>query len=119
VNFVAGACLSNFLVCGDYFIVDNAAVHHGEESEEVLNIILEQYGVHLRYLPAYSPELNPCELVFSKMKGFLRRLSMHPAPLYLKAVLASAHVTREDMEGWYKHCIHPKQILPELDYPEE
>jgi len=63
VDFVLNCCLDGALVAGDYLILDNAPVHHGEESAAFLMDILEYFSVKLVYLPAYSPELNPCELV--------------------------------------------------------
>jgi len=44
-------------------IIDNATVHRGDYSFPVLQDLLEAHGVHLIFLPKYSPELNPCELV--------------------------------------------------------
>jgi len=72
LEFVHSCCKQGFLVTGDYLIVDNASVHSGLDSFELLQDILNVYGITLIKLPVYSPELNPCELVFSKMKRFIR-----------------------------------------------
>jgi len=82
------------LVAGDYLVLDNARVHHAKEANKFLVPLLDLAGVRLIFLPAYrfsfqfislpgqspnhhphllfSPELNPCELVF----GFVKN-SMH------------------------------------------
>jgi transposase len=50
-------------------VLDNAKIHH---SEEILKLV-DQFGILLEYLPPYSPNLNPIEEAFSKIKHFLRR----------------------------------------------
>ncbi|VDC07111.1 unnamed protein product [Peniophora sp. CBMAI 1063] len=50
-------------------VMDNAKIHHGEEMQE----LVDRFGVRIEYLPAYSPDLNPIEEAFSKIKHFLRR----------------------------------------------
>ncbi|KAJ3542004.1 hypothetical protein NMY22_g3671 [Coprinellus aureogranulatus] len=50
-------------------VMDNARIHHGPEIKE----LLAEHGVLLEYLPPYSPDLNPIEEAFSKVKAFIRR----------------------------------------------
>lgn len=52
--------------------MDNASVHTGEIAQAALTEFLEATGVTLVLLPTYSPELNPCEFVFSQIKHFVR-----------------------------------------------
>ncbi|KII61706.1 hypothetical protein RF11_09366 [Thelohanellus kitauei] len=53
---------------GDYTVVmDNAPIHHGNKT------FYDTYHYRVRYLPPYSPFLNPCEEVFSQMKNSVRR----------------------------------------------
>lgn len=112
-DFVFYCCIEGHLLPGDYLIVDNAAVHCGHESSGTLEEILETWGVRLIFLPAYSPELNPCELVFSLMKTYLRN---HRGRLHIRdeTLAALEVVTKEHLRAWYHHCIYPKVILPEL-----
>jgi transposase len=49
--------------------MDNFTAHKGERVKE----LIEQRGCELLYLPAYSPDLNPIEEAFAKIKGFLRK----------------------------------------------
>jgi len=60
------------LVAGDTFVVDNASIHFGSSSWETLLLLCNSNQVHLCFLPKYSPELSPVELVFSYLKGFIR-----------------------------------------------
>jgi transposase len=53
---------------GDVVVLDNLAAH---KQPEVRNAI-EAAGAQLRFLPPYSPDFNPIELAFAKLKAFLR-----------------------------------------------
>jgi transposase len=53
---------------GDVVVLDNLAAHKQPE----VRIAIEQAGAHLRFLPPYSPDFNPIELAFAKLKAFLR-----------------------------------------------
>ena len=44
---------------------DNAAVHTAANIQDFLLRVVEEWGVEIKFLPTYSPELNPCELVFA------------------------------------------------------
>lgn len=53
---------------GDVVVLDNLAVHKQPE----VRTAIEQAGALVRFLPPYSPDLNPIELAFAKLKAFLR-----------------------------------------------
>ena len=53
---------------GDVVVLDNLAVHKQLE----VRAAIEQAGAQLRFLPPYSPDLNPIEMAFAKLKAFLR-----------------------------------------------
>ena len=59
---------------GDLVILDNLTVHH----DAAIRIVIEQTGATLRFLPPYSPDFNPIELCFAKLKAVLR--TARPAP---------------------------------------
>jgi hypothetical protein len=67
LEFILDCCLDGDLTAGDYLILDNAPVHTGCGSQ-ILKCVFDFFGVNLVFIPAYSPELNPCELVFSVVK---------------------------------------------------
>jgi transposase len=54
---------------GDIVVMDNLSSHKGPKVRE----LIEAAGAQLRYLPPYSPDLNPIEMAFSKLKALLRR----------------------------------------------
>ena len=56
------------LRAGDVVVLDNLAVHKHPE----VRAAIEQTGALLRFLPPYSPDFNPIELAFAKLKAFLR-----------------------------------------------
>ena len=53
---------------GDVVVLDNLAVHKQPE----VRLAIEQAGAHLRFLPPYSPDFNPIEMAFAKLKAFFR-----------------------------------------------
>jgi transposase len=54
---------------GDIVVMDNLSAHKGED----VGIAIQAAGAELRYLPPYSPDLNPIEQAFSKLKAHLRK----------------------------------------------
>ena len=54
---------------GDIVILDNLGSHKGKAVRKAIRAV----GAHLMFLPKYSPDLNPIEQVFAKLKGFLRK----------------------------------------------
>jgi len=54
---------------GDIVAMDNLSAHKGEDIRQAI----EDAGAQLRYLPPYSPDLNPIEQAFSKLKAHLRK----------------------------------------------
>jgi len=114
LDFVIDCCLVGKLVAGDYLILDNAAIHGSMATWNMLQLVLQVFGVNLRFLPAYSPELNPCELVFAKVKRCIRGQRRYGSYIFRETIKAVATVTARDMFGWYKHCIFPTNVLPDL-----
>jgi transposase len=67
--------LTPTLRAGQVVAMDNLAVHKSAQARE----LVEAQGRELLFLPPYSPDLNPIEEAFSKMKGLLRRIGPAPA----------------------------------------
>ena len=63
-------------------IMDNLSAHKGERIRE----LIELRGCELVYLPPYSPDLNPIEEAFSKMKGLLRKAQARSREALLEAI---------------------------------
>ena len=53
---------------GDVVVLDNLVIH----KQPAVQAAIEQAGARLRFLPPYSPDLNPIELAFAKLKAFMR-----------------------------------------------
>jgi len=64
-------CLAPTLKRGDIVVVDNLPAHKVLGAEEIIAAV----GASLRYLPQYSPDLNPIELVFHPLKTLLRKFA--------------------------------------------
>ena len=86
---------------GDIVVMDNLSPH---KSDPTLGLIT-QVGAQVRFLPAYSPDLNPIELMWSKVKQFLRGAEARTFAELLGAVgQALAQVTATDALHWFAHC---------------
>lgn len=95
--------------------MDNAAVHYGTDTYEIVMHALELTGAKLIFLPAYSPELNPCELCFAIIKQYIRRrLPNQDIPIWAKVLFAISKISTEMLEHFYSHCITPPVVLPEF-----
>jgi transposase len=104
VALVAQYVAAGYLVRGDILLCDNASIHIAEQIWDQLRAVLDQAGVILRLLPAYSPELNPCELVFSQMKSFLRHERISE-DLLASIIRSASKVSYVHMLKYYKHCL--------------
>lgn len=86
---------------GDVVVMDNLAAHKVKGVREAI----EAAGASVRYLPPYSPELNPIEKLWSKLKDFVRRCTTDTRESFDDAVArAMDAVTATDLAGWYRHC---------------
>jgi len=71
-KFVINAIKSGYIGFGDVLVMDNAKVHTSDCSFEYLVEALSRAGARVAFLPAYSPELNPCEEIFRDTKRWIR-----------------------------------------------
>ena len=75
-------CLAPTLQSGDIVIMDNVSTHKVNGVAEAV----EAVGATLRYLPQYSPDLNPIEQAFSKLKALLRKAAERTVPTLRRRV---------------------------------
>lgn len=94
---------------GRIIVVDNLSAHKGGKVKE----IIEDAGCELVYLPPYSPDFNPIEQVFSKIKGLLRRAEARTRKALIEAMgQALDAVSARNVRGFFKHCgYHPVDQL--------
>lgn len=79
-------------------VMDNMRSHHAKDVKKVL----EQSGIKYLYLPPYSPDLNPIEKLWSKMKAFLRKEKVRIANELPAAIQkAFSTISDSDCEGWF------------------
>jgi transposase len=96
-----GQVLAPALRPGQVVVLDNLGAHKGERVRE----LIEERGCELLFLPAYSPELNPIEEAFSKVKGLLRRARARTRKALIEAMgRALDAVSAEDTQGFFEHC---------------
>jgi len=69
-------CLVPTLKQGDIVVLDNLPAHKPDDVRE----LIESAGAELRYLPSYSPDLNPIELSFATLKAHLRKAAKRTVP---------------------------------------
>ena len=91
--------------------MDNAFVHNALDSFNLLIDLCKLHGVRLLFLPAYSPELNPCELVFNIMKKYLRYHRQTDVPLWLEVIQALAQVDHAKVQQFYYSCLLLENIV--------
>ena len=86
---------------GDIVVMDNLSPH---KNEQTLHLI-EATGATVRFLPAYSPDLNPIEMMWSKVKSALRAAEARTHPDLLEAIgRALRSVTPKDATNWFAAC---------------
>ena len=86
---------------GEIVVMDNLACHKHPRVRE----LIESVGAEVRYLPPYSPDFNPIEPMWSKMKQVLRSLAARTFEGLIQAIgIALKKITLLDLAGWFIHC---------------
>lgn len=86
---------------GQIIVLDNLSAHKGGRVKE----IFEPRGCELVYLPPYSPDFNPIEQAFSKIKGLLRNAGARSREALIEAMgRALDAVSARDVRGFFEHC---------------
>lgn len=99
--FFVEEMLAPLLKAGDVVLLDNVATHKQEEIED----LIEARGALVIFLPPYSPDLNPIENCWSKVKTMLRSLKPRTLEELLDALVeAFSSITIDNLLGWFTHC---------------
>ncbi len=90
---------------GDIVFMDNLSSHKGPR----IRTLIESAGARLEFLPPYSPDLNPIELCWAKIKTALRAAKARTFEALLDALdEAFGSITKEDAKAWFAHCGYHK-----------
>jgi len=91
-------CLAPTLKEGDIVIMDNGSPHKVKGVVETI----ESKGAFVLYLPAYSPDLNPIEKMWSKIKSYLRKVKARTLDALYEALKDALNaVSISDIKGWF------------------
>lgn len=89
---------------GDIVVLDNLKPH----TQAVIRTLIEARGARVEFLPPYSPDFNPIELCWSKVKAWLRKAKARTYDELLAALeQALRAVSRTDAMAWFTHCGYP------------
>jgi transposase len=103
--FVFEAYVERFLAptlrAGQIVVMDNLSAHKTDRVRQ----LIEARGADLWFLPAYSPDLNPIEEAFSKLKALLKKAAARTREALVEAMgKALSAVGPRDVAGWFAHC---------------
>lgn len=86
---------------GDLVIMDNLGPHKNEQTIA----LIAAAGASVRFLPAYSPDLNPIEMMWSKLKALLRAAEARTEEQLQRAIAAALQrVSAQDTAHWFAAC---------------
>ena len=86
---------------GDFVVMDNLSPHKSDPTLALITAV----GAQVLFLPAYSPDLNPIEKMWSKVKSLLRGMEARtPVDLITAIGQALAKITAQDALGWFTSC---------------
>jgi transposase len=109
VGSMNGAAFADYVRCcvaperraGGIVVMDNLGAHKVDDARAAI----EKVGAALLFLPPYSPDLNPIEMAWSKLKTFIRKLKpRHLDELVEATRRALESVTTSDLLGWLRHA---------------
>jgi transposase len=89
------------LKVGEVIVLDNLGAHRASRIEE----IAAQCGATVLWLPPYSPDFSPIELMWSKVKAYLKKVKARTQSELEKAIAAAlSTITVSDCLNWFRHC---------------
>lgn len=92
------------LIKGDVVVMDNLSAHKVSGVRE----LIESRGAKLVFLPPYSPDMNPIEKCWSKIKTYLQAAKARTREALEKALAEALRlITKEDAAGWFASCGYP------------
>jgi transposase len=93
--------LAPSLCKGQIVLMDNLSAHRPKRVRE----LIKQQGCELIYLPSYSPDYNPIEEAFAKIKSLLRKAAARSKEALIEAIsVALSSITAADARGFFEHA---------------
>lgn len=90
------------LRAGDGVVMDNLNSHHRED----IKALIESVGARVDYLPVYSPEFNPIEMLWAKLKSIVRKFRTKTTEALDKLIeVAMSLVSASELRNWFRKCI--------------
>ncbi|NJL98131.1 MAG: IS630 family transposase [Synechococcaceae cyanobacterium SM2_3_2] len=87
---------------GDVVVMDNLNSHHREDIKELIELV----GARVEYLPVYSPEFNPIEMLWAKLKSLVRKFRTKTAEALDRLIkMAIRLVSASELRNWFRKCI--------------
>ncbi|CAN5433347.1 hypothetical protein BH09SUM1_BH09SUM1_27940 [soil metagenome] len=97
--------LAPLLRPGDVLVMDNLSTHKSQPARRAI----EAAGARILDLPPYSPDLNPIEKMWSKLKAYLRKAAARTPEALTEAVAQALRtITIQDAFGWFRSCGYTK-----------
>ena len=101
--------LAPALVPGQVVIMDNLPAHRASKVDE----LIESAGAYVLRLPPYSPDLNPIEPAWSKLKALLRSVGARTTAALHDALAGVVDaITPDDARGYFQHCGYGRYATP-------
>jgi transposase len=101
--------LAPTLRSGQVVVMDNLTAHKGERVRH----LIEERGCKLMYLPPYSPDFNPIEEAFAKIKGILRKAEARSREALIEMIgQAISAISARDARGFFEHCGYRAMVQP-------
>jgi transposase len=92
------------LKAGSILVLDNFVVHKHSR----VRTLLESKDIQVLFLPTYSPDLNPIELAFAKLKSLLRKQAIVTFASFSHAIKQSLDsLSLHEIMAWFRHCGYP------------
>jgi len=92
---------------GDIVVLDNVGAHKPERMRR----LIEAAGARLLFLPPYSPDLNPIEYCWSKLKAALKDFGARTRDALDQAIKRAMDlIGADDAEAWFSHCGYEARV---------
>lgn len=89
---------------GQIVCMDNLNAHKNKRVRE----LIEAAGASVLFLPPYSPDFNPIEAAWAKVKHLVRKYAATSVATLRQAIYrACRHISPSDAEGWFRYCGYP------------